>query len=71
MVDKDVKITNVRSVVGFDPVTLFPSKQVQITYMVGTHGPFTHVTAEKDLTAEYIEQVTGKTAEALRQSGAL
>lgn len=71
MVDPAVKVTNVRNVTGFDPVTLLPSRQVQITYTVGDHGPFTHVTTEDKLTSDYIEQVTGKTVQALRTAGAL
>jgi len=71
MQDKLVKITNVRSVVGFDPTTLLPSKQVQITYTVGTHGPFTHVTTEDKFTPEYVEKVVNATAATLRAAGAV
>ncbi len=71
MVDPAVKVTNVRNVTGFDPVTLLPSRQVQITYSVGDHGPFTHVTTEEKFTPEYVEQVTGKMVQTLRATGAL
>lgn len=71
MLDPAVKVTNVKNVVGFDPATLLPSRQVQITYNVGEHGPFTHVTTEDKFTPEYVAEVTGKTAQTLRTTGAL
>jgi len=71
MLDPLVKIINVRSVTGFDPLTLLPSKQVQTTYMVGAHGPFLLVTPEGEYSKEYVEQHVGMMVATLRATGAL
>lgn len=69
--DPLVKITKVQNVVGFDPTTLLPSRQVQVTYTVGTHGPFTLVTPMHDFTQDYVERETQKVVDVLRATGAL
>ena len=69
--DALVKITESRSVTGFDPKTLLPSKHIQTTFTVGDHGPFVITTPPDHFTPEYVDQVTGKTADTLRASGAL
>lgn len=71
MLDKDVKIQNVRNLTGFDPNTLLPTRQVQVTYMVGTHGPFILITPADHFTEAYLEVETGKIVTTLRNSGAL
>jgi hypothetical protein len=69
--DPAVKITRVASVVGFDPLTTLPSKNVQVTYMIGDHGPFVLITPEKEFTQEYVDAETTKRANTLRALGAL
>lgn len=69
MLDPLVKVTNVRSVTGFDPTTLLPSRQVQVTYTVGEHGPFVLVTPQDHFNEQYLEQETGKTLAVLRNTG--
>lgn len=71
MLDPAVKVTNVRNVTGFDPQTLLPSRQVQITYTVGDHGPFIHTTPADHFDQAYLEAVTQKTADTLRNSGVI
>lgn len=71
MIDSDVQIIKVQHAVGFDPTTLLPSRNVQVTYTIGTHGPFTLVTPEHQFTEEYVETETGKMATILRNTGAL
>jgi hypothetical protein len=71
MLDPAVKVQNVRNVTGFDPVTLLPSRQVQITYTVGDHGPFVHVTPQENFNEAYLHDVTGKTVTTLRNAGVL
>lgn len=69
--DPLVKITNVRDVTGFDAVTLLPTRSKQVTYMVGTHGPFQLVTPVEHFSQAYIEQETQKVVDVLRGTGAL
>lgn len=71
MLDKAVKIVNVKTAVGFDPSTLLPSRNVQVTYTVGAHGPFTLVTPESHFNEQYVETETGKMAATLRATGAI
>ena len=71
MLDSSVKITNTKSVVGFDPQTSLPSKKLQIDFMVGTHGPFTITTTQDQFTPEYLETETGKVVSTLRSVGAI
>lgn len=71
MLDAAVRIDHVQTAVGFDSRTLLPSRQVQVTYSVGTHGPFTLVTPEDKFNQEYLETETGKMAATLRAAGAL
>jgi hypothetical protein len=67
--DKAVKIIKVSGVFGFDPLTTLPSRNVQVTYTVGDHGPFTLVTPEKEFTPEYVDAETTKKANQLRALG--
>lgn len=69
--DQAVKIDNVRDAVGFDPVTLFPTKRKVVTYHVGTHGPFTLDTPAEKFTADYVASETQKVADTLRATGAI
>lgn len=71
MLDANVKIQRVNSVVGFDPVTTLPSKNIQVTYMIGDHGPFVLITPEKEFSDAYVEAETTKRANQLRALGAL
>lgn len=69
--DPSVKIVTVQDVGGINPATLAPDPHTQVTYMVGTHGPFTLITRSKDFTPEYVEAETTKRAVALRAIGAI
>jgi len=71
MLDPAVKITDVHTVVGFDPKTTLPTRNVQVTYTVGIHGPFLLVTPETFFSQDYIEKETKKTADTLRAVGAV
>lgn len=71
MLDPQVRIDHVQTAVGFDQRTLLPSRQVQVTYFVGTHGPFTLVTPEDKFNQEYLEEKTGAVAATLRSAGAI
>lgn len=67
--DPAVKIENVSSVLGFDPKTTLPSRNVQVTYTIGDHGPFTLVTPEKEFSDAYVDAETTKRANQLRALG--
>lgn len=67
--DPAVRIQRVNSVTGFDPVTTLPSKNIQVTYTVGDHGPFVLVTPEKEFSDTYVEAETTKRANQLRALG--
>ncbi|MBA0084814.1 MAG: hypothetical protein HRJ53_07455 [Acidobacteria bacterium Pan2503] len=67
--DKAVHIVKVNGVTGFDSLTTLPSKNVQVTYTVGDHGPFVLVTPEKEFTPEYVDAETAKRANQLRALG--
>lgn len=67
--DPAVKIQRVNSVVGFDPVTILPSRNIQVTYTIGDHGPFVLVTPEKEFSNEYVDAETTKRANQLRALG--
>lgn len=69
--DASVKITSTKTVTGFDPVTLLPSRQVQVTFTVGEHGPFVIVTPADHFTTEYLDRETQKYVDTLRSAGAL
>jgi hypothetical protein len=69
--DASVKILRVASVVGFDPLTTLPSKNIQVTYTIGDHGPFNLVTPEKEFTPEYVDAETAKRANQLRAIGVI
>lgn len=71
MLDKAVTITHTQTVTGFDPRTLLPLRQIQVTYTVDGHGPFQLVTPEANFTQQYLEQETAKTAATLRAVGAV
>jgi hypothetical protein len=64
--DPLVKITKVDEVSGINRETLAPDPQTRVTYMVGTHGPFTLVTSSKEFTPEYVTTETQKRVDALR-----
>lgn len=67
--DPDVHILRTSSVTGFDPITSFPSRAVQVTYMIGDQGPFTLVTPEKEFDENYVIAETTKRANQLRALG--
>lgn len=69
MLDPAVKIIRIAGAVGFDPVTLLPSKNEVVTYMVGEHGPFTLTTTAAEFSPQYVEDNTRKKAEQLRTLG--
>lgn len=69
--DPSVKVVNVKHVVGFDPTTLLPSRQVAVTYTVGQHGPFSLLTPDEKFTDSYVEQETQKKVNTLRSFGPL
>lgn len=69
MRDPAVRIDNVSSVLGFDKLTTLPSRNIQVTYYVGDHGPFTLVTPEKEFSDAYVEAETTKRANQLRALG--
>lgn len=52
--DSTPKITNVKDQVGFDPVTLMPSSNKVVTFMIGHHGPFTLTYKHADYSAERV-----------------
>lgn len=67
--DPAVKIESVSSVLGFDPRTTLPSRNIQVTYHIGDHGPFTLVTPEKEFSDAYVDAETTKRANQLRALG--
>lgn len=67
--DPAVKIENISSVLGFDPKTTLPSRNIQVTYTIGDHGPFTLVTPEKEFSDAYVDAETTKRANQLRALG--
>lgn len=69
--DPLIKITEVKDVAGVNPQTLAPNPHTQVTYTVGTHGPFTLITPSKDFTAEYVHAETQKRLDHLRAIGAI
>jgi hypothetical protein len=71
MLDPAVKVISTKTVLGFDPDTLLPSRNIQVTYKVGTQGPFILVTPADRFNEQYLEQETGKVVTTLRNSGIL
>lgn len=71
MLDPLVKVTDSKTVVGFDPKSLLPVRVVQWSFTVGSHGPFTETTPTDQFTEQYIEQVTGRIVQTLRATGAV
>jgi len=69
MLDALVKVQNIRNVTGFDPNTMLPTRQVQVTYMVGTRGPFVLVTPDDQFNEAYLEAETGKVVTTLKNTG--
>jgi len=69
--DPAVKIMRVSGVTGFDPITFLPSQNIQVTYMVGDHGPFTLVTPKAEFTDAYVDAETTKQANTLRALGVI
>jgi len=69
--DKAVHILKIANVTGFDPLTTLPSKNIQVTYTVGDHGPFNLITPEKEFTPEYVDAETTKRANELRALGVI
>lgn len=69
--DKAVRIENISSVLGFDQRTTLPSRNVQVTYYVGDHGPFTLVTPDKEFSDAYVDAETTKRANQLRALGVI
>lgn len=67
--DPAVKIENISSVLGFDPKTTLPSRNIQVTYTIGDQGPFTLVTPEKEFSDTYVDAETTKRANQLRALG--
>ena len=67
--DAAVKIESVSSVLGFDPRTTLPSRNIQVTYTIGDLGPFTLVTPEKEFSDAYVDAETTKRANQLRALG--
>lgn len=69
--DPAVKIQHISSVVGFDPRTTLPTRNIQVTYSIGDHGPFTLVTPQSEFTDAYVDAETTKQANILRSLGAI
>lgn len=69
MLDAAVKITRINNTIGFDPITLLPGRFVQVTYMVGDHGPFILTTPTAEFSDTYVEAETTKQANTLRSLG--
>ena len=71
MLDPAVKIDHVQHITGFDQNTLLPTQRTQVTYHVGSHGPFQLITTPDKFNEQYLETETGKTVATLRSAGAL
>lgn len=71
MLDPLVKVTDSRTVTGFDSRTLLPKQVTQWTFTIGEHGPFIRTTPDADFTPEYVEAETQKVVNTLRATGAI
>lgn len=69
MLDKAVRILNVKHTTGFDPVTTLPGAFISVTYMVEKQGPFILNTPTAEFTDAYVEAETAKQANILRSLG--
>ncbi len=69
--DPLVRITNVRDAVDLDVATLQPTRAKLITFMVGTHGPFTLRYAASEYSAATVEAAIDKEVATLRALGAI
>lgn len=69
--DPAVHILRIHGVVGFDSLTTLPSKNIQVDYTIGDHGPFVLITPEKEFSEAYVDAETTKRANQLRALGAL
>lgn len=69
--DPLVHITSVRDAVGLDPTSLMPLRNKVVTFMVGTHGPFTLNYKLGEYAQQRVEQDIQSEVDTLRALGAL
>lgn len=69
--DAMVKIINVKDAVGIDPRTATPIRDKEITYTVGTHGPFTLRVHETDYNDANVTAQIEQNVATLRAIGAI
>jgi len=69
--DQLVRLLSVKDSPGFDISTLTPHNNKIITYMVGSHGPFTLTYRASDYTQERVEQDIQREVDTLRGLGAI
>lgn len=69
--DQLVRLLSVKDSPGFDITTLTPHNNKIITYMVGSHGPFTLTYRASDYTQERVEQDIQREVDTLRGLGAI
>ncbi len=71
MLDTLIKIDNVESATGFDPVTLLATRNKVITYHIGHYGPFRAAIKESEFTPEQIEAKLNRELATLRAIGTI
>lgn len=69
--DSLVKIISVRDSPGFNISTLTPDNKKLVTYMVGSHGPFTLTYSAGDYTQQRVEHDIQAEVDTLRGIGAI
>jgi hypothetical protein len=71
MLDPAIKIDNIESATGFDPVTLLATGNKVITYHVGHFGPFKLTIRDVEFDQQHIEAKLNHAVETLRLVGAV
>jgi hypothetical protein len=69
--DSTPKITSVKDAVGFDSVTLMPTRNKVVTFMVGHHGPFTLIYTPEHYSAERVNADIAAQVDTLRAMRAI
>ena len=69
--DSLVKIVSVKDLPGFDISTLTPHNRKQVTYTVGTQGPFTLTYSAAAYNQANVEQDIQREVDTLRAIGAI
>ncbi len=69
--DAAVKIIQVKDQIGFDPMSLLPTRNKIVTFSVGEHGPFTEVFTYAEFNPPTVDARISNVVQTLRTTGAM